>query len=406
MTDHPTRATHRRAARAAWLVALPLLCWMSAASAETVLPVATNLESSSEQIISYRHQERMWQTADGALHLVINRGSRRSGGGLALFSSFDGGRQWQLALGLADTDKSSTVDGELTGDRLSLVHGVKSGGIRHRLLAYDPSTRTWASLRNESAFVAGSLAAQNPAAITDRQGVIWCAFLARDAATGQFSLRLLRRDLDGRWSLASDVLGGSSSSKARSARPVLTADGVGISFRVRNVLWWAERLDASDVATAWAQLQVNVDTAEPDLNDPFASHFSAVKDDLDTVHVVVVDDRDVLYLRRDPATRAWTAPRAIDGARRSVYVKMGLSGGKLFVSIPTNSGSGAVLTSVDGGASFVEEHSLVVPPPANGITYKYSRHEMPQRWTGALPILQQYEQDKRERLMLYEIVAP
>jgi hypothetical protein len=31
---------------------------------------------------------------------------------------------------------------------------------------------------------------------------------------------------------------------------------------------------------------------------------------------------------------------------------------------------------------------------------------MPSRWFGVLPILQQYEQRRQERLMLYEILAP
>ncbi|RAM52645.1 MAG: hypothetical protein C6Y22_04835 [Hapalosiphonaceae cyanobacterium JJU2] len=35
----------------------------------------TNLQSSSERMISYRHQERMWLTEDGGMHLIINEGN-------------------------------------------------------------------------------------------------------------------------------------------------------------------------------------------------------------------------------------------------------------------------------------------------------------------------------------------
>jgi len=50
----------------------------------------TNLASSNERMISYRHQQHLVQTADGALHLLLNRGTLSPGPGLSLFSSFDG----------------------------------------------------------------------------------------------------------------------------------------------------------------------------------------------------------------------------------------------------------------------------------------------------------------------------
>jgi hypothetical protein len=375
------------------------------ASAESVLPQPTNLQSNNDRIISYRHQERMWQTTDGALHLVVNRGSL-AGGGLALYSSFDGGRQWLVAMSFGDTGNDSTVDGELRGTRLSLVHGEIAGTIRHRILHYDLATRSWSTQVSEPVVVDPGLFALNPATVTDRQGIVWCTFLARDKASGAHSLRLARRDVGGTWSLTGDIFGGGGRSKARSARPILTPEGVGIAFRVRNVLSWATRVDGADLSSPWSQSQINVDTEEPDLYDPFSSHFSAVMDDSQAIHLVVVDNGNVLYFRRDPTLGSWSAPRAIDGARRSVYVKIGWNGEKVFVAIPSNTGSGVVLTSSDGGESFAEAHSLIVPPPAAGITYEFSRHEMPSRWVGPLPILQQYEQRRQERLMLYEIVAP
>jgi hypothetical protein len=388
--------------------ALLLVCLLWAclpAVAESVSPTATNLQSNNERMISYRHQERMWQTTDGALHLVINRGTL-NGGGLGLYSSFDGGRQWLLAVAFENTGNDSTIDGELRGTRLSLVHSEATGTVRHRVLQYDTTSRVWITQTSEPAVVEPAVSAQNPAAVTDRKGVVWCAFLARDKVSGDYSLRLARRAVDGTWALTDQVLGGSGRSKARSARPILTPEGVGMAFRVRNVLSWASRLDGSDPAAAWELRQINVDTAEPDLNDPFASHFSAVTDDTQAIHLVVVDDSNVLYFRRDPVLGAWSAPRAIDGARRSVYVKIGWNGEKVFVSIPSNNGSGLVLSSADGGANFAEVHALVLPTPAAGVTYDFSRHEMPSRWFGALPILQQYEQRRQERLMLYEILAP
>jgi hypothetical protein len=375
------------------------------ASAESVVPQVTNLQSNNDRMISFRHQERMWQTTDGALHLVINRGTLNASA-LGLYSSFDGGRQWTEAVAFADTGNESTLDGELRGTRLSTVYNEAGGTLRHRVLQYDTTTRTWSTQLNEVALADTVLSAQNPAAVTDRQGVVWCAFLARNRSSGDFSLRLARRASDGTWALAGDVFGGSGRSKARSARPILTPEGVGIAFRVRNELSWASRVDGASLSAAWDQRQINVDTAEPDLNDPFASHFSAVTDDSQAIHLVVVDVGNVLYFRRDPVLGSWSVPRNLDGARRSVYVKIGWNGEKVFVSIPANNGAGVVLTSSDGGGSFVEAHALVVPPPSLGVSYDFSRHEMPSRWFGALPILQQFTQRRQQRLMLYEILAP
>ena len=44
----------------------------------TIQATLTDLTSSTERMISYRHQEHLWQTADGAYHLVFNRGALSS----------------------------------------------------------------------------------------------------------------------------------------------------------------------------------------------------------------------------------------------------------------------------------------------------------------------------------------
>src|ERR1700750_2260659 len=71
---------------AALVILLTTACFAAVARAEPVAVLAqpTDLTSSSELMISYRHQEHMWQTPDGALHLVVNRGTLRPNPGLVL----------------------------------------------------------------------------------------------------------------------------------------------------------------------------------------------------------------------------------------------------------------------------------------------------------------------------------
>lgn len=40
-----------------------------------VMAVTTDLSSDNERVISYRHQQHLTQTSDGALHLLMNRGT-------------------------------------------------------------------------------------------------------------------------------------------------------------------------------------------------------------------------------------------------------------------------------------------------------------------------------------------
>ena len=75
-----------------------------------VLSHPTDLTSYAELMISYRHQEQLWQTPDGALHLLANRGTSRANPGLVLLSSYlgtvaaaaGGSRQYGGVMGKAD----------------------------------------------------------------------------------------------------------------------------------------------------------------------------------------------------------------------------------------------------------------------------------------------------------------
>ena len=76
-------------AGAAWttLAAAPEPGLATTLASISVRAGTTNLTSSNDREISYRHQQHLVQSADGALHLLFNRGSLTPGPGLSLFSS-------------------------------------------------------------------------------------------------------------------------------------------------------------------------------------------------------------------------------------------------------------------------------------------------------------------------------
>src|SRR3546814_3970307 len=84
----------------------------------------TTLQSNTERMISLRHQEHMWETSDGATHVIVNRGELTASDSLQLYSTFDQGLTWVAGPHLADSDRYSTSDGYLVGDVLYVTHAT------------------------------------------------------------------------------------------------------------------------------------------------------------------------------------------------------------------------------------------------------------------------------------------
>ena len=119
------------------------------------------------------------QSADGALHLLFNRGALTPGAGLSLYSSYDGGETWQLMHNLAGTDDKSTGDMLLVGDDLSIVFHAADQHVMYARLHYDSIGRTCSLLELQEAFTSPQWNAQNPALAIDEMGTIWVGFLAK-----------------------------------------------------------------------------------------------------------------------------------------------------------------------------------------------------------------------------------
>lgn len=383
--------------------------FLAAAHAQPVPVTAqpTDLTSSAELMISYRHQEHMWQTPDGALHLLVNRGTTRPNPGLALFSSNDGGVTWVAKLALSRTNRNSTADGQLEGTTLSVVYGDVDDGVVFAQMSYDSVTRVWTLNRTESVYRAGAMAARNPTLAWDDTGVAWCSFAGVYTATDDIELRWIRRPTEGTWVDTGAIVGPTDNqSKERSARPIRIPGGMGLIYRVNKTTYWTSRPNGAAPGVLAEPRVIHVGTARAARSDPYASHFGVVADDGGHLQLAIADDGAAIYLRYSTLDDSWTAPRQINGGDTLSYLQIGLSNGQVQISLSASRGSGAVYLSNDYGDTFTQAFALRLPPASDGVSYKTGRVETATRSRGPLAVMQQYEDQNVQRLMVYSVPVP
>lgn len=368
----------------------------------------TGLASDNERMVSYRHQEHLWQTSDGALHLVFNRGTLQPWQGLVLFSSFDGGRNWVFQRNFADTDYLSSADGLLQDGELSLAYQTSGRNLGFTRLLYDPVQRTWEALLEETAYASPILGAINPAIAVDALGTVWCGFVARDRATNDVNLRLISRAVGSTtWDDPGLTFGPTDRrSIERSARPVRIPGGMGLVFTVRENTYWAARTNEMPRDGAWTVETLFTRTPVPTQSDPYASHFNVVADGFGNVHLVTNENYDVLYFKRRAESGLWTAPKQVDDARKVVYMQVGMLDDKLAVAFSVQRGRGMVVVSTDLGETFAPWMETVLTKAVPGANFNTARVEMPAYSAGVLALLQQYAIYATQTLMSWRIPAP
>ena len=390
-------------------VGLSALLAVALAQAQPVPVVSqpTDLTSNAELMISYRHQEHMWQTPDGALHVVANRGSSRPNPGLVLLSSHDGGLTWLAKIAFARTNRNSTGDGQLDGTTLSVVFSNADGAIAFAQMSYDSVTRAWAVNRTESVYRATGMEAENPTLAFDDAGVAWCSFAGTYTASGDVELRWVRRPTEGTWVDTGVVVGPTDDrSKERSGRPVKVPGGMGLIYRVSKTTYWTTRANGAAPDVLAAPQVIHVGTARSARSDPYASHFSVVADDGGHLHLAIADDGAAICLRYSMLDGTWTVPRRINGADSLSYLQIGLANGQVQLALSASRGSGAVYLSNDYGDTFTHAFALRLPAASDGISYKTGRVEAATRSSGPLAVLQQYEDQTLQRLMVYSVPVP
>jgi hypothetical protein len=364
----------------------------------------TTLVSDADRMISYRHQEHMWQTSDGATHVVINGGSLAgANSSLTLYSSFDSGKSWTAKLSLAQTNADSTSDGVLVNNDLSLAYSSSGGQILFSVAHYDSVQHSWSPVKTETVFQSGNSKAINPALTIDGLGTIWCAFPNRDNTSSNANIKLIQRTSDATgWQDTGLIFGPTDNvSLERSARPVALSNGVGMVYSVHQNTFWAYRLNGWPTTQPWIGKTLFTSTPPYD-KDPYASHFSVAADSQKNLHLAMVDHGKVMYFHFINSTQTWNPVRTLTRDVKATYPQVSLALGN--VTIFFNYGASArVLQSTDQGTSFALTDNLIhqKAPLGSNLDYTNPRIETPGVSLGSIPVFQQYVEGARQKIMYF-----
>jgi len=402
----PWFASSARRLTSTTLLSAALMGSLSAQAAPVVVPakVVPSLTSNAERMISYRHEEHMWQTSDGALHIMINRGTLTPNQGLQLYTSTDNGANWVLTASTGSTGPMSTSDGVLVGDTLTLVYNNTNNVIVQATLNYNATTKTWGVVSTGAVFASSGIAASNPAIAFDSVGNAWVTYVTQNTANGNYGIRMSKRSAGGSTFVDTGLVFGpvDTTSIERSARPVAINNGMGMVFAVHDKVYWATRANALPDNSAWTTSQIYTHTPDGGL-DPYASHFNLAQDGAGNVHMCLVDDGNVNYLRYAARTSSWNATRVLSSDGQAAYCQTSIvDGSKVQISFNVGGKVAKTLVSTNTGVSFTLGYLLTHPAAVEGTTYGYARLETPTRVSSPAPMMQQYVVNGEQRLMLFQ----
>lgn len=435
-----TPALSKRSPFGAFGVAL--LLWMCAsgiAQAGAVPPSVTDLTSTADRMVSYRHQEHMWITEDTHTQLIYNRGD-----GLQLASSIDG-VTWTPKFTFNDSNSTSTSDSVYKNGVLSVVYAgvldpennreAKTTDIRFARFTYDPDFRSWQLSESEIVRpTASGLRASNPTFVEDAQGNAWVAFLEQKVGStpkyGTAWLRLyVRAKGSTTWVNSNETFGLKETTPLgepkRSARLVRTPTGLGVVYSVGDSIYWSERNGDQPWTKPTAALATSAEG--PSDTDPYASHFSLASDGEGFIHLVHTDGGKVFYRRFNPQSvpPAWSEKSLqLSQEVKAAYPQVSWLGGKKIAVVynahPADQASKlVVLQSANRGAkdSFVCTSYLTHPKPTSvkledgsgvtdGSAYKHMRSETPSvAPASGVPVLMQYELVENQVVVGYRAYA-
>jgi hypothetical protein len=394
----------RGAVRAVLLGVATIGLMCSAQAAVQQIPsTPTTLAGSQDRMISYRHQNHMWQTADGGTHVLMNVGTQADGRTLRIFTSMDNGVTWVAGIDLPNTGETSTSDGFLAGNNLYVTYATASSAIAFSFLQYDPPTRTWRLVSTETVYQSSTVLAVNPTLTRDGQNAYWVAFPTQDA-NFNYSIKLMQRasSMSG-WIDTGLVFGVVDKQGVdRSARLVTIAGGVGMVYSVHQNFFWATRTNGSAPTQAWSTSQIYASQVA-DI-DPYGSHFSVMVDAGSNVHVAMVDGGQLLYFRWLYNKQSWNAqPFVLSQPVQATYMQILAAGSNLMIVYNSKTTLG-VLQSSNSGQTWVATHALTHPPTDGNPDYTNPRMEAPSNGSGSpVPVLQQYVDSGVQRAMQFQV---
>ncbi|BAZ66701.1 MAG: exo-alpha-sialidase [Pelatocladus maniniholoensis HA4357-MV3] len=366
----------------------------------------TNLQSSSQRMISYRHQERMWFTEDGGMHLIINEGNNSTNSSLVLYSSFDYGATWKAMSTISETNEESTPDGFLYNSNLFLTYSSSTGKIYFSILRYDVTNKTWQPIRTNIVYEDANYIASNATIAVDKNNRFWIAFIRQNVTTNEFEIKTSHSTTNGAsWEDTGLTLGTVSSSRAKSAKLVRLSDRMGVVYTNEDTINWAYRMNDWSLTTPWSEQLLFQHQPGSD-RDPYASHFNVVVDQLENIHVPTRDQGQLLYLRFDRQNQSWDTPRILTDDSSVAYVQATVSGDNRLLISYNQQTFVKVLQSSDYGKTFPTSTLLAHPKQESLNTsadFTRPRIEAPTRVGSWLPVLQQFVMDGKQKLLYYNL---
>lgn len=383
-----------------------LLAFLLPAMAQTpptVTGTPTNLESLEEGMISFRHQEHMWLTSDGAQHVLINQGMGIPS--LNLYSSPGGITDWQLKVGLPNSNSGSSCDGFIRGNTLYLVYSsVGEADIRFLRLTYNPTTKAWSGNTLIQVYRATGFKTQRPTIAQDATGRFWVVFAVQNTTTNQSALQLVTSSNGTTWVNPGLALGSYNTSDKKSGRLVSLSDRMALIYSddptpqvpTSYNLNYAYRPNLAPINAGWiSSLVYSFDSLTSEKDDK-GSHFNVVADSRNNVHLIFRSNSQLIYSRLDGVTNLWEVPRTLTDPSVTIlpYVQTSLDRAEnLYFSYPAFDQAAnyrfiQVLLSQDRGQTFTPFRNLIFNPT---VLTGQARVETPSFVQSLLPVLQQYE---------------
>jgi hypothetical protein len=327
----------------------------------------------------------MVETADGVLHMLINRGVNK---GLTLVSSHDDGKTWTVddSFG-ADSfgdNRFATADIRLIdgGDVMIVSYVDAANSVTFAMYAYDVMTGAWTLLHQiaiDDEVPTGIITPQSTVAMAPDGTIL----LAWTEETPEGGLRLLlHRSFDGGLTWTGSVLD-QPEIESGTARTIAVGDEQGVIYANPEAMYWL----TWDAQGNWDMEMIDAAGSVGRYN----SHFSTVTTDDGVVVANVGMDLILRVLIFDADTGTWSdpilpLPPGTDTSR--AQISLSSETGHIYVTFDDmeNQGRLVVIESTDGGETWTLEAILQIPPELFAAP---SRFEAPEHFSGDLVITQQ-----------------
>ena len=392
----------RRQRKVFWISAS--LCWLvlSAPVSAAIVGEFTNISSSSEQIISLRHQEHFWESDDGAQHLLINAGTDNQSSSLTLLTRLADNDTWVESFTLPNTGANANADSLLRDQQLHMVYGDTDGAINYAVATYDANTQAWSTPDTSVVYSDPDavLLSWAPTLTFDSDNTAYVGFYVRNIETQKSWLQMSFSQTPlGDWQDSTQTWGTVNKFTGKSARVTTVNGRVGLLYtnqfrggwqRVATMNWSQPDLGES-VTGQWVSEELHREQTSIFKKDadPYGSHFNVVGSDDGDLHLIWAFDERAHYLHYEGDTQVWgSISNLLDNQYKTTYVQISRhADGGLYPVFNVGS-SLIVMESLDNGANF-DVKALLRHSANEGEDWSHPRIETPSVFSGSLDILQQ-----------------